>query len=102
MQNKEGETKEGIKQDDHAKEEISEADKKVFLAGKRKIISIFIFGLILGILLKGWIMRQYVIGFDDYKLEQLHSDYDFAAPEPSETSSGEVQGDPAQAQPACE
>ncbi|MDD3607392.1 MAG: hypothetical protein PHQ20_01175 [Candidatus Moranbacteria bacterium] len=101
MQNKEEETKEGAKQGNHIKE-VSKADKKVSFAGKRKIISIFIFGLIVGVFLKGWVMRQYVIGFEDYKLEQLHSDYDFAAPEPPEVSSEEGQSDSVQAQPACE
>lgn len=64
-----------------------EPNKKRFLlpiSNKRAIILLLV-GLAIGAILKTQALRSITIGFDDYRLESLKSDYDLLHPKKPQT-----------------
>ena len=77
-------------------------EKRLLFLPRKKLVILFLFGLVLGIFLKNNILKDYVIGFEDYRLENLKSDYDFKMPAPAVAGEqGEAPAVEAEPQPSC-
>lgn len=99
--NKKNKTEEITEEKENVEFETAEPARRYFRFVRRKLIIIFIIGVMLGVALKGKFLAKYVIGFEDYKAKQLQSDYDFDLPEPKVEESQNQNQAPAQAQPSC-
>ena len=76
MENKKGrEDEKKIKEEETNVKGVKIGKKRAFVS-RKNFIFLFFIGLLAGIAIKGIVMRKYVIGFEDYKVKQLQSDYD--------------------------
>ncbi len=64
---------EGKKEGDNTNNLEANFDEKA--SRKKKLMMLFIIGVLVGFILKGSILKPYVIGFEDYKIKNYKSDF---------------------------
>ncbi len=74
MEEKQGQNlSEGKKEANDASNLEANFDEKA--SRKKKLMMLFIIGILVGFILKGSILRPYTIGFEDYKIKNYKSDF---------------------------
>ncbi len=79
----------GGKNEEKKETQEPKQEKIWFGLNAKRVALLFLLGFLVGTIVKSQASKSMTMGFDDYKLKNLESDYNLVAPEPAPTQSAE-------------